>query len=51
MSADQSEPAGPDLTQGVDANQLRDGAMLVGHVGDPAVLLARSGNEIFAVGR
>jgi NADPH-dependent 2,4-dienoyl-CoA reductase/sulfur reductase-like enzyme/nitrite reductase/ring-hydroxylating ferredoxin subunit len=50
MSADQSKPAGPDLTLGVDANQLRDGAMLVGHVGDQAVLLARSGNEIFDVG-
>jgi NADPH-dependent 2,4-dienoyl-CoA reductase/sulfur reductase-like enzyme len=37
MSADQSESAGPDLTQGVDANQLRDGSTLVGHVGDQAV--------------
>jgi NADPH-dependent 2,4-dienoyl-CoA reductase/sulfur reductase-like enzyme/nitrite reductase/ring-hydroxylating ferredoxin subunit len=50
MSADQSKTSGPDLTQGVNANQLRDGAMLVGHVGEQACLLARSGNEIFAVG-
>jgi apoptosis-inducing factor 3 len=50
MSADQSKPTGPDLTEGVDANQLRDGAMLVGHVGDQAILLAKSGSEIFAVG-
>jgi apoptosis-inducing factor 3 len=48
MSADQSKPSGPDLAQGIDANQLRDG--LVGHIGDQAVLLAKSGNEIFAVG-
>ena len=50
MSADQSKPSGPDLAQGIDANQLRDGVMLVGHIGDQAVLLAKSGNEIFAVG-
>src|SRR6476659_11038291 len=50
MSADQSKPSGPDLAQGIDANQLRDGVMLVGHIGDQAVLLAKSGSEIFAVG-
>jgi NADPH-dependent 2,4-dienoyl-CoA reductase/sulfur reductase-like enzyme/nitrite reductase/ring-hydroxylating ferredoxin subunit len=50
MSADQSQPAGPDLTEGVDAGQLADGTMLVGHVGGDAVLLARSGGEIFAIG-
>jgi apoptosis-inducing factor 3 len=50
MSADQSNVEGPDLTRGVDANQVPDGAMIVGHVGGDAVLLARSGREIFAVG-
>src|SRR6476469_3430040 len=50
MSDDQSKPVGPDLTEGVDANQLRDGTMLVGHLGDQAVLLAKSGNEVFAIG-
>ena len=50
MSADQSQASGPDLAQGVDASQLRDGAMLVGHIGDQAVLLAKAGSEIFAVG-
>jgi NADPH-dependent 2,4-dienoyl-CoA reductase/sulfur reductase-like enzyme/nitrite reductase/ring-hydroxylating ferredoxin subunit len=50
MSADQTKPAGPDLTQGIDGDQVRDGAMLIGHVGEDPVLLARSGDEIFAVG-
>jgi apoptosis-inducing factor 3 len=50
MSADQTEPTGPDLTLGVDARKLRDGDMLVGHVGKNSVLLARSGNEFFAIG-
>src|SRR5690349_12765863 len=45
--ADQSKP---DLQHGVSVANLRDGEMLVGHVADEDVLLARSGNEIFAVG-
>src|SRR5262245_55771541 len=40
----------PDLQQGVSVAALRDGEMLLGHVGDEDVLLARSGNDIFAVG-
>ena len=40
----------PDLQQGVSVAALRDGEMLLGHVGDDDVLLARAGNEIFAVG-
>lgn len=40
----------PDLRQGVSVAALRDGDMLLGHVDDEDVLLARSGNEIFAVG-
>ena len=50
MSAAQSESTGPDLTQGVAIDTLADGAMLAGHVGDDAVLLARRGNEFFAIG-
>jgi NADPH-dependent 2,4-dienoyl-CoA reductase/sulfur reductase-like enzyme/nitrite reductase/ring-hydroxylating ferredoxin subunit len=42
-------PSGPDLAAGIDAAQLADGGMLVGHVGDEAVLLARRGPEIFAI--
>jgi len=40
----------PDLQQGVSVASFRDGEMVVGHVGEADVLLARSGNEIFAVG-
>ena len=50
MSAEKSESSGPDLTQGVAIETLADGAMLAGHVGDDAVLLARRGNEVFAIG-
>ena len=50
MSATQSETTGPDLTQGVALDTLADGAMLAGHVGDDQVLLARRGNECFAIG-
>ena len=50
MAEDQSPPTGPDLQQAVALSDLADGAMLLGHVGDEAVLLARRGEEVFAVG-
>src|SRR5262245_41122440 len=50
MATSQSGPGGPDLAQGIAASDLSDGRMLVGHVGEEAVLLARSGNSIFAIG-
>ena len=50
MGSDAPEDKGPDLTQGVAAESLADGAMLAGHVGDDAVLLARRGDEYFAIG-
>ena len=50
MSQGQSQPSGPDLAQGLALAQLADGAMLLGHVGDRAVLLARRGQEVFAIG-
>jgi apoptosis-inducing factor 3 len=50
MSEGQAGPSGPDLTVGVAVAQLADGALLLGHVEDEAVLLARRGEEIFAIG-
>ena len=50
MNADQTQPAGPDLTKGIDAALLADGAMLLGHIGQDPVILARSGGEVFAIG-
>src|SRR6266851_7443020 len=50
MAEDQAKPTGPDLAKGVSSADLADGAMLVGHVGEDKVLLARQGSEVFAVG-
>lgn len=45
-----AQPSGPDLTKGIATSDLSTGAMLLGHVGDDAVLIARHGEEIFAIG-
>ncbi|WOJ89711.1 FAD-dependent oxidoreductase [Methylocapsa polymorpha] len=51
MGEEEAEKAaGPDLSQGVPLDDLADGGMLVGHIGDEAVLLARRGDELFAIG-
>ena len=50
MGSSEAKPAGPDLALGVAIESLPDGAMLPGHVGEEAVLLARRGNEFFAIG-
>ena len=50
MSAAETETTGPDLALGVGTDTLGDGQMLTGHVGTDAVLLARRGNEFFAIG-
>jgi NADPH-dependent 2,4-dienoyl-CoA reductase/sulfur reductase-like enzyme/nitrite reductase/ring-hydroxylating ferredoxin subunit len=41
---------GPNLALGIHEDLLRDGEVLVGHMGDESVLLTRQGEEIFAVG-
>lgn len=41
---------GPDLTFGVDSGTLAEGGMVRGYVGDAAVLIARTGGALFAVG-
>ena len=45
-----SKPTGPDLAQGIPLDDLADGAMIGGHVGEEPVLLARRGDEFFAIG-
>jgi len=50
MGTAQSDATGPDLAQGIAVDDLRDGQMLAGHVGEEAVLLARRGDEFFAIG-
>jgi len=50
MSDTKPESTGPDLTMGIAIDTLADGKMIAGHVGDDAVLLARRGDEFFAIG-
>jgi NADPH-dependent 2,4-dienoyl-CoA reductase/sulfur reductase-like enzyme/nitrite reductase/ring-hydroxylating ferredoxin subunit len=50
MSGDIKPPSGPDLAQGLPLTELADGAMIVGHLGGEEVLLARRGEEVFAIG-
>lgn len=50
MSESQSTDTGPDLALGLAVDDLIDGGLLAGHVGDEAVLLARRGAEFFAIG-
>jgi apoptosis-inducing factor 3 len=45
-----TELSGPSLSAGISAADLEDGQMLLGHAEGEAVLLARRGDEVFAVG-
>jgi nitrite reductase/ring-hydroxylating ferredoxin subunit len=45
-----SELKGPDFAQGVADAELGDGRMLLGHAEGEAVLLAKRGKDVFAVG-
>src|SRR5260221_12200414 len=47
---DAKETARPDLTQGVAMDAIATGGMLLGRVADDDVLLARAGDDWFAVG-
>lgn len=48
--ADPDKAAGPDFGAGISISAVPDGGMLSGHVGGDEVLLARVGDELFAVG-
>src|SRR5262249_17696522 len=50
MSENAKQMSGPDLAGGVAITDIADGAMLQGYVGEEAVLLARRGDDFFAVG-
>jgi len=45
-----TELKGPDLAAGIAASDLKDGEMILGHAKGEAVLLAKRGHEVFAVG-
>src|SRR5579872_1392181 len=46
----QTDLAGPDLEQGIDASTLKPGDKVLGHAGGEPVLLARVGDEYLAIG-
>jgi NADPH-dependent 2,4-dienoyl-CoA reductase/sulfur reductase-like enzyme/nitrite reductase/ring-hydroxylating ferredoxin subunit len=48
--AGSTELSGPDLGAGIDAASLKPGDKILGHVDNDAVLLARVGDEYFAIG-
>ncbi|MEO6973434.1 MAG: FAD-dependent oxidoreductase [Rhodoferax sp.] len=50
MSEENQALEGDDFTQGVALEKIPDNGMLVGHAQGEAVILARRGNELFAVG-
>jgi NADPH-dependent 2,4-dienoyl-CoA reductase/sulfur reductase-like enzyme/nitrite reductase/ring-hydroxylating ferredoxin subunit len=50
MGGGESKLTGPDLTKGVAASEVPDGGVLLGHAAEDAVLLARRGAEVYAVG-
>ena len=50
MSEEKTVLKGPDLTQGIELSMIPDGTMLLGHARGEPVLLARRGDELFAIG-
>jgi 3-phenylpropionate/trans-cinnamate dioxygenase ferredoxin reductase subunit len=49
MSASDASSSRPDLAQGIALDDIADGAMVEGRVGDATVLLVRRADELFAV--
>jgi apoptosis-inducing factor 3 len=50
MSEENKKLAGPDFSNGVPITDLAEGGMILGHAAGEAVLLARSGGSLFAIG-
>ena len=50
MAEGSSELEGPDFEKGCETEKLRDGEMLLGHAFGEPVLVARRGEELFAIG-
>ena len=50
MAEAPSEPEGPDFEKGYETGSMRDGEMLLGHAFGEPVLVARRGNDLFAIG-
>ncbi|HEY4273663.1 MAG TPA: FAD-dependent oxidoreductase [Candidatus Udaeobacter sp.] len=50
MAEQSSELEGPDFEKGCETNKVSDGEMLLGHAFGEPVLVARRGEELFAIG-
>ncbi len=50
MAEDSSQLTGPDFEKGIPIDEVSDGAMVTGHAFGEAVLVARRGEELFAIG-
>lgn len=50
MSESANELEGPDLEKGLEMDKLGDGQMLLGHAFGEPILVARRGEELFAIG-
>jgi apoptosis-inducing factor 3 len=50
MGADQPELTGPDLSEGIPLDSIPDGGMVGGHADGQPVVIARQGDEVFAIG-
>ena len=49
MAGEDKKPSGPDLSAGIPAGDVAEGTMVVGHVGDDEILVARQGGKLFAM--
>jgi apoptosis-inducing factor 3 len=49
MASEDKKPSGPDLSAGIPAGDVAEGAMLAGHIGDDEVVVVRKGGKLFAV--
>jgi NADPH-dependent 2,4-dienoyl-CoA reductase/sulfur reductase-like enzyme/nitrite reductase/ring-hydroxylating ferredoxin subunit len=50
MAEASTELEGPDFEKGCDTNRVTDGGMLLGHAFGEAILVARRGDDLFAIG-
>ena len=49
MASEDKKPSGPDLAAGIPADDVAEGAMVAGRVGDDEVVVVRKGGKLLAV--
>jgi apoptosis-inducing factor 3 len=50
VMSEENRELGPDLAKGIPISDLAEGGMILGHVASDAVLVARNGGSLFAIG-